>query len=119
VALAIGLLAGAAGDEEHLAPDTLRGRWVTSDPDHQDRYIRIGARTLGFGVGGILEDINAIERIERQRSPRRRHTRYRFHYLDAEGDSGEFVVDFHEKAVVPSLRSPNAAPIWWRDPERS
>lgn len=100
------------------SPDELRGTWRTSDPALEDRFIEFRERTIAFGTGGILEEVLAIRAIESGASALRGHVRYRITLADAEGSPSEFLVDYQQQAIVPSLRAQNRSEIWWKEDER-
>jgi hypothetical protein len=45
-------------------PEKLFGKWTTSAPGYQDRFLEITKETLTYGLGGDKEDVNFISNIE-------------------------------------------------------
>jgi len=45
-------------------PEKLIGKWITSAPRYEDRFIEITKETIAYGLGGDKEDINFISSIE-------------------------------------------------------
>jgi hypothetical protein len=46
-------------------PINLMGKWVTSAPGYQDRYIEFTKEKLGFGIGDDKEDVYMISSLEK------------------------------------------------------
>jgi len=45
-------------------PLDLIGKWTTSAPGYQDRFLEITKKTLTYGIGGNKEDVYLISSIE-------------------------------------------------------
>jgi hypothetical protein len=45
-------------------PDNLIGKWITSAPGYEDRFIEITKETLTYGLGGDKEDVYFISNLE-------------------------------------------------------
>jgi hypothetical protein len=45
-------------------PVSLIGKWTTSAPGYQDRFVEITKETLTYGLGGDKEDVYVISRLE-------------------------------------------------------
>jgi hypothetical protein len=46
-------------------PEYLIGKWITSAPGYEDRFIEITKETLTYGLGGDKEDVYFISGIEK------------------------------------------------------
>ncbi len=47
-------------------PAKLIGRWTTSAPGYQNRFIELTKKTIVYGIGGGKEDIYMISSLEEQ-----------------------------------------------------
>jgi hypothetical protein len=46
-------------------PANLIGKWITSVPGYQDRFIEFTKETLVYGIGGDKEDVYMISSLEK------------------------------------------------------
>ena len=64
-------------------PLNLMGKWTTSAPGYQDRFIEITKETLTYGLGGDKEDVYFISSMED--SPEGNKMLYTISYKNSEG----------------------------------
>ena len=51
--------------KNRVIPANLLGRWTTSAPGYQDRFIELTKETLVYGIGGDKEDVYIITDLEK------------------------------------------------------
>ena len=100
-----------------LMPEALRGRWITHEPSHADRYIVLGERTVALGTGGLLGNVSAVRRVSQQASGRRGYVRYRVELMDDGGAAAILELDYRP-GIVPTLALPNVPGYWEREGQR-
>ena len=64
-------------------PVNLIGKWVTSAPGYEDRFIEITKETVTYGLGGDKEDAYLISNIEK--SPEKINILYTISYKNTDG----------------------------------
>jgi len=64
-------------------PINLIGKWTTSAPGYQDRFLEITKETLTYGLGGDKEDAYLISSIEE--NPEGNNTVYTISYKNRDG----------------------------------
>lgn len=99
---------------EDGVPTDLRGRWITSEPKYQGRYLEIQPDRLIWGVGEFELDTHPIEKIE-SRPEVNKQTRYWLHYTESEGYPNALEVVLH-RSSRPAIRFPNRPEVWIRAP---
>ena len=64
-------------------PKNLIGKWTTSAPGYQDRFLEITKETLTYGLGGDKEDAYLISSVKE--SPEGNNILYTISYKNTEG----------------------------------
>lgn len=99
-------------------PEALRGRWITDEPSHADRYLVLGERTVALGTGGLLGKVRVVRRVSQQPPQRRGFVHYRVELVDNSGAAGTPLELDYRAGVVPTLALPNVAGYWVREGQR-
>lgn len=76
-------------------PENLIGKWTTSAPGYEDRFLEITKETLTYGLGGDKEDIYFISNLE----------------TNPEGNKLPYTINFKNKDGLEFTRS------FYYDPE--
>jgi hypothetical protein len=63
-------------------PVKLLGKWTTSAPGYQDRFIELTKKTLVYGIGGGNEDVYIITSLEE--NPKGKNIIYTINYKNSE-----------------------------------
>ena len=64
-------------------PDSLIGRWTTSEPRYKDRFFELSKTTFTYGLGGDKKDVCVISSIEK--SVQDNNTLYTINYHNIDG----------------------------------
>lgn len=69
--------------EDEVFPDSLIGRWTTSEPRYKDRFFELSKTTFTYGLGGDKKDVCVISSIEK--SVQDNNTLYTINYYNIDG----------------------------------
>jgi len=69
--------------EDEVFPDSLIGRWTTSEPRYKDRFFELSKTTFTYGLGGDKKDACVISSIEK--SVQDNNTLYTINYHNIDG----------------------------------
>lgn len=69
--------------EDEVFPDSLIGRWTTSEPRYNDRFFELSKTTFTYGLGGDKKDVCVISSIEK--SVQDNNTLYTINYYNIDG----------------------------------
>jgi len=64
-------------------PENLIGKWTTSAPGYEDRFLEITKETLTYGLGGDKEDIYFISNLET--NPEKNKLPYTINFKNKDG----------------------------------
>lgn len=112
--LVAALLPACGPRREEGVPTDLRGRWITSEPRYDGRYLEIRPDRLVWGVGEFELDSHPIEKVESRREANQQ-THYWLHYTETAGYPHALEVLLHRGARL-ALRFPNRPELWIRAP---
>ncbi|OGW52695.1 MAG: hypothetical protein A2Y81_09695 [Nitrospirae bacterium RBG_13_43_8] len=86
-------------------PQHLVGEWKTSEPQYEDRYLKITEGSLIYGIGEGEEVSHTVERITVQQE--NGETIYTFHYRDAEGEKCDLALIYNPVSETVRLKNRN------------
>jgi hypothetical protein len=69
--------------EDESIPDSMIGRWTTSEPRYTDRFFELSKTTVTYGLGGDKKDVCVISSIEK--SVQDNNTLYTINYHNTDG----------------------------------
>ena len=69
--------------EDEVFPDSLIGRWTTSEPRYKDRFFELSKVTFSYGLGEDKIDVHFISSIEK--SIQDNNTLYTINYHNIDG----------------------------------
>lgn len=95
---------------EDGVPADLCGRWITSQPKYEGRYLEIQSDRLVWGVGEFELDNHPIEKVE-SRPEANKQMRYWLHYTETAGYPNALEIVLH-RGVRLALRFPNRPEVW-------
>jgi hypothetical protein len=106
------LLFVVACEHDVVVPHYLIGKWKTSAPGYADRYLRISAHTLIYGVGEGGEVLHIIDKIDSKSVAG--GINYIFYYRDAEGEKATLTFTYRPD-LGGTLQLKNSKVIWEKD----
>jgi hypothetical protein len=103
------LLLFFVGCEREVVPQHLMGTWTTSAPGYEDRYLKISAQTIIYGIGDGEEVSYTIDKIKSKQG--NGGIEYTFYYKDVEGGKNSLTVTYRPDSGG-TLQIKNSVEIW-------